>query len=188
MEESQPIAKKQNQTTSAPRGGAPKKNSPATFEQKLRAVKLHLEEGFTQESIAQELGYSSAAVFKWTRRYRLEGEDGLRGERPGPRHAKKLPEPVRQKILELKKEEPTRGIKRISQLLRRVFFLQASSETVRHTQAGRAVRTGEIGNKQTGVMGYTSRPDALDKYNPDGRDNSICDAGADGAFYGDRAV
>src|SRR4051812_48232599 len=25
------------------------------------------------------------------------------------------------------------------------------------------VRTGEIGNKQTGVMGYTSRPDALDK-------------------------
>jgi hypothetical protein len=50
------------------------------------------------------------------------------------------------------------------------------------------VRTGEIGNKQTGVMGYTSKDNALDKYNPDGRDHSICDAGANRAFYGDRTV
>ena len=46
----------------------------------------------------------------------------------------------------------------------------------------KAVRTGEIGNKRTGVMGYTSKPDALDKYNPDGRDNSICDASAERPF------
>jgi transposase InsO family protein len=130
-EEKCEVEKKQN--TSAPRGGAPRKNPLATFEQKLRAVKLHLEEGFTQESIAEEMGMSSSAVYKWSKAYRELGEEGLKSQLPGPRDANKLPEPVRQKILELKKEEPTRGIKRISQLLRRVFFLKASSETVRRT-------------------------------------------------------
>jgi transposase InsO family protein len=103
-----------------------------TFEVRLRAVKLHLEEGFTQELVAEELGLSSAAVYKWTRLYRLHGEEALKGPGRGVR-PKRLPEPIRNKILELKKEEPSRGIKRISQLLKRVFFLPASSETVRRT-------------------------------------------------------
>jgi transposase len=100
-----------------------------TFEQRLRAVKLHLEEGFTQEMVAQETGVSSAAIYKWTRRYRLCGEEGLKDRSSGG-CGPKLPEAVRNKILQLKQEEPTRGIKRISQLLRRVFFLPASPKTV----------------------------------------------------------
>jgi transposase InsO family protein len=103
-----------------------------SFEERLRAVKLHLEEGFTQEMVGQELGISSAAVYKWTRRYRLYGEDALKSGTPGKRKSR-VPQPVRDKILELKQEEPSRGIKRISQLLRRVFFLQASPKTVRRT-------------------------------------------------------
>jgi transposase InsO family protein len=130
MEENERVEKTHN--TSAPRGGPPKKHVTFTFEERLRAVKLHLEEGFTQEMVAQEMGISSAAVYKWTQRYRLQGEEALKSQSPGRRKAR-LPEPVRDKILELKKEEPARGIKRISQLLRRVFFLQASSETVRRT-------------------------------------------------------
>src|SRR6516225_3106551 len=131
MEESQPIEK--SQTNSAPRGGAPRKNPASTFEQRIRAVKLHLEEGFTQESIAEEMGFSSSAVYKWAKTYRLHGEEGLQSRLPGPRNLKRLPEPVWRKILELKKEEPTRGIKPKSQRLRRVFFLQASSDTLRRT-------------------------------------------------------
>src|ERR1043166_8706877 len=73
MEDSQPIEKKTH-NTSAPRGGPPKKHLTFPFEERLRAVKLHLEEGFTQEMVAEEMGISSAAVFKWTRRYRLQGE------------------------------------------------------------------------------------------------------------------
>ena len=130
MEENEPVEKTHN--PSAPRGGPPKKHLTFTFEERLRAVKLHLEEGFTQEMVAQEMGISSAAVFKWTKRYRLQGEEALKSQYPGRRKAR-LPEPVRDKILQLKKEEPARGIKRISQLLRRVFFLQASAETVRRT-------------------------------------------------------
>lgn len=132
MEENERVEKSKH-NTSPPRGGSPRKNPPATFEQRLRAVKLHLEEGFTQESIAEEMGFSSSAVYKWAQAYRLQGEEALKSRLAGPREPKKLPEPVREKIFELKKEEPTRGIKRISQLLRRVFFLKASPETVRRT-------------------------------------------------------
>jgi transposase InsO family protein len=132
MSDNQPVEKKNN--TSPPRGGSPKKNRrpPFTLAERLRAVKLHLEEGFTQEMVAQEMGISSAAVFKWVARYRNEGEEGLKDRYPKG-SAGKLPQAVRDKILELKHEEPTRGVKKISQLLRRIFFLPASTETVRQT-------------------------------------------------------
>ena len=92
-------------------------------------MKLHLEEGFTQEMVARETGVSYAAVGKWVQRYRREGEEGLK-DRDHPGSRTRLPDPVQNKILELKKEEPSRGMKRISQLLRRVFFLRASPKTV----------------------------------------------------------
>ena len=130
MQDHERVEKTKN--PSPPRGGPPKKHLTFPFEERLRAVKLHLEEGFTQEMVGQEMGISSAAVYKWTRQYRLHGEEALKSQGRGKRRPK-MPEPVRQKILELKKEEPTRGIKRISQLLRRVFFLKASAETVRRT-------------------------------------------------------
>src|SRR5262249_24613434 len=131
MQENEPVEKKRN-NPSPPRGGPPKKNSVRTFEERLRAVKLHLEEGFTQQQIAEEMGISSDAVYKWVARYRLQGEEALMNHSPGAPRAE-LPEPVRSKILELKTQEPTRGIKRISQMLKRVFFLQASPQTVRKT-------------------------------------------------------
>ena len=112
MQENEPVEKKRN-NTSAPRGGAPKNRLTFTFQERLRAVKLHLEEGFTQEMVAQEMGISSAAVYKWVARYRLQGEEALKSQlsqRPRPQ----LAPPIRDKILELKKEEPSRGIKRIS--------------------------------------------------------------------------
>jgi transposase InsO family protein len=130
MQENEPVEKKKN--PSPPRGGSPTKGLTFTFEQRLRAVKLHLEEGFTQEMVAQELGVSSAAVYKWTRRYRLGGEEGLKPHLSRESRVR-LAVAVRNKIIELKQEEPARGIKRISQLLKRVFFLQACPQTVRQT-------------------------------------------------------
>jgi len=131
MNEHEPVEKKK-QNTSPPRGGPPKKILRRTFADRLRAVKLHLEEGFTQETVARELDISTAALTKWLARYRREGEEGLKDRGHGP-SAKRLPEAVREKILELKQEEPSRGVKKISQLLRRMFFLPASAETVRQT-------------------------------------------------------
>src|SRR3974390_3268904 len=130
MQENEPVEKKNN--PSAPRGGPPRKRLIFSFEERLRAVKLHLEEGFPQELVAQELGMSTAAVYKWSKRYRDEGEEGLKSSL-SPESKAKLAEAVRKKIIELKREEPVRGIKRISQLLKRVFLMRASPPTIRKT-------------------------------------------------------
>ncbi len=41
------------------------------------------------------------------------------------------------------------------------------------------VRPGVMGNKQSGVMGYTFEHHGLENCNPYGRDYSICDVGAE---------
>src|ERR1041385_7001377 len=136
MQEDQPVEKKKNRTKPPrgfSRGEGPTQNR-FSREFKLRAVKLYLEEGFSSELIAQELGINSQSVTRWVQRYRQLGEQGLEDRKTGPRIGQpKLPAPVREKIVELKQQEPAFGIKRISQLLRRWFFLKASPETVRQT-------------------------------------------------------
>ena len=59
-----------------------------TYEEKLRAVKLHLEEGFKVELVCEETGVSTSSLGMWLRDYRSEGEMGLRRQaspRPGRR-------------------------------------------------------------------------------------------------------
>ncbi len=46
-------------------------------EVKLRAVRLHLEEGYPLETIGRELGVSKNTIYLWVKRYRSEGEEGL---------------------------------------------------------------------------------------------------------------
>jgi transposase InsO family protein len=103
-----------------------------SFDEKLRAVKLHLEEGFKVEMVCAETGMSTSSLAKWTKRYREEGEMGLRREAT-PRPGRRLPRPVIDKILELKRGNPFFGVKKIADGLRRWFFLEASPETVRKT-------------------------------------------------------
>jgi transposase InsO family protein len=103
-----------------------------TFEEKLRAVKLHLEEGFKAELVSVETGVSTSSLGTWLRDYRKEGEMGLRRQ-ASPRPGRRLPRPVKEKILEMKRGNPFFGVKRIADGLRRWFFLEASPETVRKT-------------------------------------------------------
>jgi transposase InsO family protein len=102
------------------------------FELRLKAVKLYLEEGYSQVWISEQLGFGKKTLVDWVKRYRELGEEGLRSRYSGSRSAK-IPPAVRHKITELKRRYPTFGVKRIAQLLRRVFFLSASRETVRRT-------------------------------------------------------
>jgi transposase len=127
-----PVEKKK--IINPPRGVArrPKTTNRFSFEFKRRAVGLFLEEGFTRGAIAGELGISIGTLDRWVDRYRQMGEQGLHDQATGPHPREpKIPPAVTSKILELKKENPGFGVKRISQWLRRVFFLQASAETVR---------------------------------------------------------
>ena len=98
---------------------------------KLDVVKKYLEESVSVSLIQQECGVSKGTVGRWVQAYRREGEGGLSPSYNG--RGRSLPTPVKEKIVELKESNPPFGIKRISQLLKRAFFLTASPETVRKT-------------------------------------------------------
>jgi transposase-like protein len=101
------------------------------FEFKLRCVKLRLEEGLPVSLLSEEVGASKDVIRRWAKAYQEQGEAGLRNWVVPTGSRRKLPGPVREKIVEIKKREPLLGVKRISHLLKRVFFLSASPETVR---------------------------------------------------------
>jgi transposase InsO family protein len=103
------------------------------FEFKLRCVKLRLEEGIPIPLLSKEVGASKDVIRRWAKAYQERGEAGLRNGIIPAGSRRKLPGPVREKIVEIKKHEPLFGVKRISHLLKRVFFLSASPETVRRT-------------------------------------------------------
>jgi transposase-like protein len=103
------------------------------LEFKLRCVKLRLEEGLPVSLLSEEAGASKDVIRRWVRAYQERGEAGLQRRIVLEGSRRKLPGPVREKIVEIKKREPLFGVKRISHLLKRVFFLSASPETVRRT-------------------------------------------------------
>jgi transposase InsO family protein len=103
------------------------------IEFKLRCVKLRLEEGIPVSLLSKEVGASKDVIRRWAIAYQEQGEAGLRNPSISTRSRRKLPAPVRKKIVEIKKREPRFGVKRISHLLKRAFFLSASPETVRRT-------------------------------------------------------
>jgi len=103
------------------------------FELKLRCVKLRLEEGLPVSLLSKEVGVSKDVVYRWVRAYQERGEAGLQNQVRSSGSRRKLPDPVRKKIVEIKQREPFFGVQRISHLLKRVFFLSASPETVRRT-------------------------------------------------------
>jgi len=103
------------------------------FELKLRCVKLRLEEGLPVSLLSKEVGGSKDVIYRWVKAYQERGEAGLRNQVRSLGSRRKLPGAVRKKIIEIKKREPFFGVQRISQLLKRVFFLSACPETVRRT-------------------------------------------------------
>ncbi|GEM_PF-3409734 len=103
------------------------------LEVRLKAVKLYLEEGLSPKPVSREVGIHPSQLYDWAKRYKAGGESGLA---PGQRRGtppKRSAHALRQKITEVKQQNPSFGVKRISQWLRRVLFLPASPETVRRT-------------------------------------------------------
>jgi transposase-like protein len=95
MDEKKEVEKKIKR---GPRKGSQQKRY--TFDEKLRAVKLNLEEGFAVPLVSEETGVSTSSLTLWLRRYRKEGEMGLRRQ-ASPRPGRRLPRPVIDKIVEL---------------------------------------------------------------------------------------
>ncbi len=114
------------------RGGREGTRRRYTYDERKRAVKLHLEEGFTEKLVGEETGIAVSTISMWVGLYRRNGEMGLR-QKTAPRPGRRLARPVIEKILEMKRGNPFFGVKRIADGLRRWFFLEASPETVRKT-------------------------------------------------------
>ena len=133
------------------------------YELRLKAVKLHLEKGISRDVISRELGVGESSVSNWVKAYREKGEDGLRAQARGPRPGQnKLGEPVTARILELKKAEPSWGVKRIAQVLRRMFWLPGSPETVRT----RLHEAGLMNNERAKGRRNLTRPRFFERASP----------------------
>ena len=141
----------------------PKFHKKYSYELRLKAVKLHLEGGIGQQVVCRELGVSKASLGNWVRAYRSQGEEGLRSKNSGRSKGKKnLPEPVTAKILEIKKQEPSWGVKRIAQVLKRVFWLPGSAETVRQ----RLTEAGMMNNERAKGRRNLTRPRFFERATP----------------------
>jgi len=109
------------------KGGA--RSSTLPFEMKLLAVEAR-EEGMGRSEVAQLMGVSTATVDNWSREYRQGGERGLCRKPVQARH-RKICEQVQEKIIELRKDNPDHGVRRIRDELRRKAGVEVSAETVR---------------------------------------------------------
>jgi transposase InsO family protein len=132
------------------------------FELKLRCVKLQLEEGLPVSLLSKEVGVSKDVIYRWVKAYQERGEAGLRNQVRSSGSRRKLPGPVREKIVEIKKREPFFGVQRISHLLKRVFFLSASPETVRRTLQEESL----IGPSQKRHSSNLTRPRFFERSTP----------------------
>jgi transposase InsO family protein len=131
---------------------------PADF--RLQIVKKYLEESVPVSVIQQECGVGIGSVRRWVSAYRRDGEAGLSMSYTG--QGRSLPVPVKEKIVEIKEANPPFGIKRISQLLKRVFFLSASPETVRKTLHAASLMTAPPKKKQRNM----TRPRFFERSTP----------------------
>ena len=62
-----------------PRKGSKKSQKRVyPFRFRLQAVKLYLEEGYSAPEVSSALGVSKHTLYAWAKRYREEGEAGLR--------------------------------------------------------------------------------------------------------------
>ena len=73
------------------------------FEVKLRCAKLRLEEGIPVSLLSKEMGASKDVNRRWAKAYQERGEAGLRNRMVSPGSRRKLPGPVREKIVEIPK-------------------------------------------------------------------------------------
>lgn len=159
MEEQIEVQKKGKRARSKGKKGYQRYGS----EEKLRLVKLCVEEGHSVREVSKEASVSKDSLYKWVSMYREQGEAGLKPSAP-PRRGRRLGAAVHEKIIELKRSNPWHGIKRISQILRRMFFLQASPETVRQTLHEAALMPPVKGNKESNRN--MSRPRSFERATP----------------------
>ncbi len=97
-------------------------------------VMLYLEEGYSIVMLSEEFGCGKSTIGKWVKQYNEFGEDGLQNHFTNKKKSDKtVNTALKSQIIELKKADKSRGVRRISDILKRFFLLKTSPETVRKT-------------------------------------------------------
>lgn len=115
------------------KSSTPRKKRSYTYEFRLKCVRLCLEENYPRAFVAEQSDVSVKTLAAWIKRYNENGEAGLKDKPRSKAGRAQVHAEVKEKIIEIKKEYPIFGIKKISDILKRIFFLKASPETVRQT-------------------------------------------------------
>jgi transposase InsO family protein len=123
------MKEKRSKRETPPRGRRGRRTYP--LEIRKKAIRLLKEEGFRLSLVAQELGIDSNTLWHWKKRYETQGEIGLIPRRGSGRS--KLPVAVKERMVAVKRQNPSYGVRRIAHVLRRIFLLPGSHETVRRT-------------------------------------------------------
>jgi len=127
-------------TSKRPANRKKRKSRPLAFpvEFRLRIVKLYLEEGYSRKLLVEQFGISTHSIQRWVKAFRLHGAAGLEPKRPVSRK-RRVAEEVRRQAVEVKREHPEYGPRRISDVLKRFFFMRTSPATVHKTLAARGL-------------------------------------------------
>jgi transposase InsO family protein len=114
------------------RKGLARKVPPFPVEFRVKIARLHVQDGYPAPLIAQQFNISEYSVYRWGKRYREFGRQGLE-DPPRKKPGSKMPTTVRQNIIDLKTQNPEQGARRISDILKRFFMVGTSASTVQRT-------------------------------------------------------
>jgi transposase InsO family protein len=104
-----------------------------TYEFRVKCAKLCVEEGYPRKYVSEQGDVSIKTLANWIKKYNESGEAGLKDKPRSKAGRVQVHNEVKDKIIEIKKEYPIFGSRKISDILKRIFFLKASPETVRQT-------------------------------------------------------
>jgi len=124
---------------------------------KIKTVRLHLDDGISISTIADQTGVSNTVLSRWVRQYRENGPTVFTRVLKR-KSSRRLPARVKERIVSLKEAKPEHGVHRISDLLKRMFFMKASHETVRRVLHEESLLP-ERKPRAKRVAAKTARPD-----------------------------
>jgi len=112
-------------------------------DERRAAVEAFMKSGRNRVDFARLWGCSPSSLDKWLKRYRDEGPKGLETRvvqrRPRRPHPKRLPDSVRDLIVEVRREHDDFGVTRIADHLKRFHSVQISPSGVRNILRERGV-------------------------------------------------
>lgn len=100
---------------------------------KKEVLEVLAKENLLVSEVSRLYGISEHTIYGWREKHRQLGDAGLVNKRPGKVVVHTVPDPIRQAIVEAKKEHPESGPRRIRDFLSRFHFLGVSKGVVEKT-------------------------------------------------------